>query len=450
MIGGGGAGLAAAVSAAERGVSVVLVEAASELGGTTARSLGSFTAAGTRLQSRAGVSDSSDDFAHDMAAFATGSLDRDAPDLRAVLAAEAAPTLAWLEGMGVAFAGPFPEPPHRVPRMHNVVPNSRAYIRQLHREATRLHVRIHLAHRVVELIRAEDGGIAGAIIEGEDRRSILALRATILATGDFSANADMRSSWFTREQAAAAPVSPTSRGDGFTLADAVGAGVVNMKVVRGPQLRLPAPPRPPWTERVPLWAPLTRLAAWIVNRAPRFVLRRLAKHQLIAQMSPSHDLFTAGAILVNTDGKRFCDETVGTGSLSLERDGVGHVIFDGSIAAMFNRPPNFISTAPGVAYTYFDDYRRGRPDLVSTANSTAELARQLGLPAEALEGAVRSSPRGLSAPFHALGPVRSMLTTTEGALTVDRHARVLDRKGVPIRRLYAVGALGQGGMVLDE
>jgi len=41
-----------------------------------------------------------------------------------------------------------------------------------------------------------------------------------------------------------------------------------------------------------------------------------------------------------------------------------------------------------------------------------------------------------------------MLTVTEGGLAVDEQTRVLDSLGIPIENLYAVGGVGQGGMLL--
>src|SRR3546814_14305239 len=93
-----------------------------------------------------------------MASFPGVTPDRDAPKLRAILAAEAATALEWLNKMGVPFVGPFPEPPHRVPRMHNVVPDSRMYIACLERAARKLGVRIQLSTEVEDLLCDDAGG----------------------------------------------------------------------------------------------------------------------------------------------------------------------------------------------------------------------------------------------------------------------------------------------------
>src|SRR5271169_5279763 len=77
VIGGGGSGLAAAVTAAETGCRVTLVEKQAELGGTTGRSVGSITASATRLQRAAGIVDSPDRHFEDIALFAGDLAPRD-------------------------------------------------------------------------------------------------------------------------------------------------------------------------------------------------------------------------------------------------------------------------------------------------------------------------------------------------------------------------------------
>ena len=57
IVGGGGSGLAAAVSAAEHGLEVVVLEKLPVLGGTTGIAVGSLTANRTSLQDRAMIED---------------------------------------------------------------------------------------------------------------------------------------------------------------------------------------------------------------------------------------------------------------------------------------------------------------------------------------------------------------------------------------------------------
>ena len=124
IVGGGGSGLAAAIEARAAGASVALVEKNAKLGGSTSWSVGSVTATGTPHQYRKGIIDMPEDHWRDMAEF-NGDLDaRDNPALRRVLADAMPSTFRWLLSHGIRFYGPMPEPPHRKPRMHNVLPNS--------------------------------------------------------------------------------------------------------------------------------------------------------------------------------------------------------------------------------------------------------------------------------------------------------------------------------------
>jgi fumarate reductase flavoprotein subunit len=60
----------------------------------------------------------------------------------------------------------------------------------------------------------------------------------------------------------------------------------------------------------------------------------------------------------------------------------------------------------------------------------------------------RSLGSSANAEVVALGPVHAMLTTTEGSLAVDEACRVLDAQDRAVAGLYAVGCMGQGGMLL--
>ena len=131
VVGGGGSGLAAALEARATGRDVVLLEKNPQLGGSTAWSIGSVTASQTPHQAHKGIVDNPQDHWRDMAGF-NGDLDaRDNADLRRLLADEMPETFRWLLKHGIRFYGPMPEPPHTKPRMHNVLPNSRAFITHL-------------------------------------------------------------------------------------------------------------------------------------------------------------------------------------------------------------------------------------------------------------------------------------------------------------------------------
>jgi len=139
VVGGGGSGLAAAVSAAEHGANVLLCEKHAELGGATGIAVGSLTANRTRIQGNADIQDSLDEHAEDAGLFATPDIEAcNNSEMRRWFLSHSADTLHWLMNMGLNFYGPNPEPPNRVPRMHNVVPGAKAYITVLQARLVKL------------------------------------------------------------------------------------------------------------------------------------------------------------------------------------------------------------------------------------------------------------------------------------------------------------------------
>ena len=162
VIGGGGSGLTAAISAATSGAQAVVLEKCAKPGGSTGMSVGSFTAANTAYQYRAGVNDSTELFVEDMKVANGADEARENTALRRVLAENAGATLEWLSSIGVQFLGPTPEPPYEKPRMHNVLPNSGAYVTALLREARRRGVEVVTGARVDRLLRNAGGEVIGA------------------------------------------------------------------------------------------------------------------------------------------------------------------------------------------------------------------------------------------------------------------------------------------------
>lgn len=448
VVGGGAAGLTAAVTAAQRGMRTVLLERRDTLGGSTALAIGSFTAAGTSWQKAKGIEDTPEAMLEDMAIVPGVVPSADAPHLRAILAAESAPALAWLAGLGVPFVGPFPEAPHRVPRMHNVVPDSRMYIACLGRAARKAGVDIRLSAAVEGLID-EGGRVTGvtANVAGV-RREIRASRGIILAAGDFSGNAAMRKAYLRPVAAASVPANPESTGDGHRLAMAVGAATRAMDISTGPKLRFRSTRARGLLAMLPLWPPLMRGLAAVAQRLPAGALRPFVKSLLVVHMQPSPKLFADGAILVNLRGERFCNEVTSPLDLAFQPEASGYIIFDQAIAERYSAYPNFVSTAPGVGYAYMPDYERARPDLAHRAADPAELARLIGADPNALEQTIATTQVPFGRPLRALGPVVSTVTVTEGSLAVNTRLQVLRENGEPIPGLFAAGGVAQGGMRL--
>ncbi len=451
VVGGGGAGLAAAIEARESGRSVLLLEKNPQLGGSTAWSIGSVTSTGTPHQKKRGIVDTPQDHWADMPGFA-GELDaRDNADLRRILCDEIPATFQWLLDSGVRFMGPMPEPPHRQPRMHNVLPNSRSFIYHLSRRARRAGVEIRTAMRVTALVQ-QGHIVTGVDAEGDSGLMRYTARGgVVLAAGDFTNGPEFKARFMGPQEAKVEGVNVTATGDGQRLAEALGARIVNGDLALGPEIRFIAPATETFVRRLPPWRWLAAFMQWSLDHLPQAILRPFMMKFLTTALAPSTTLFEQGAILVNRRGERFGSELDKPAwRLPDQPDKVGYIVIDAALAQQFSAWPHFISTAPGIAYAYIPDYRRNRPDVYAEAATLDELAGKLGMQATALaHSAASGGVRPLGAgPYVALGPVRAVFVHSEGGLAVDQRHRVLGADGQPVAGLYAAGSTGQGGLLL--
>jgi fumarate reductase flavoprotein subunit len=445
VVGGGGAGLAAAIEARVAGATVVLLEKNDKLGGSTAWSVGSITTSDSPHQRRVGVFDTPDDHFRDMPLFAGDIAERDNDELRRILCDDVPDAFRWLLSLGVRFFGPMPEPPHRQPRMHNVLPNSGSFIHHLQKRARNIGVQIRTGMRAHKLIT--DGRAVHGV--EADKAQFRAMQAVILSAGDFTNDPELKARYMGEREAKVEAVNETATGDGQKMALELGARVVNGDLALGPEIRFMAPPNKTLLQRLPPWPVLASTMAWSMAHIPMSLLRPFIMSFVTTALAPSLELFRYGAILVNRHGKRFCDENDQPAYALAEQPGKqGYIVMDGAIAEQFSKWPHFVSTAPGVAYAYIPDYRRNRPDVFKQADDLAQLAADLDLEPAVLEEAVSGATGFDQPPYVALGPVRSVFVHNEGGLAVDDHHRVLRDDNQPIPGLYAVGSTGQGGLLL--
>jgi len=461
VVGGGGSGLAAGIEAASLNRSVAVLEKGERLGGTTGRSIGSISATNTPHQYRAGILDSPEDHLADLDRFNAKFGLPGRPDFSRLLVENAPSTVRWLMDMGVTFFGPMKELPHRKPRMHNVLPNSGAYIFHLSRRARRLGVALHTATPARELI-CENGRVVG--VRADSPEGPVAFRArggVVLASGDYSSDRDMKAQYIDETVASFPGVNPTNTGDGHRMALAVGARIVNGHLYHA-GIRFPAPP-PKWITRLPPRRPFT----WAMNAAlqhlPGWLLRPFLMAFLTTVLVPSPKLFQEGGILVNRNGERFTDELGAIdGPLAGQPERQAYILLDAHHIAKFTGWPWYVSTVPGFAYASIADYRRNRRDMVFEGATLADLAGRIGVAAVALErtvaaynagevagGPLRDRRRPLGpGPFIAMGPVMTRVNFIDGGLAVDGILRVLGVDGTPIPGLYAAGLTGLGGALL--
>jgi fumarate reductase flavoprotein subunit len=432
VIGGGGAGLAAANMAGEAGARVLLVEAADRLGGSTSLSGGVFYAAGTRVQAAAGITDSPD--AMFLAAMALNQ-NRMQPALLRRYCEEGSEALHWLMDKGVEFpveqlsAQGAQAEISGVLRCHHPVGHGAAITAALEASLQRHDVDVALRTRVRELVM-EDGRVLG--IKASDEPVTAA--AVVIASGGFGANRALVDRYFPlagRHGDATWYIgSDHSVGDGLELGVGVGAALGGFNT--GLLLVTPC-------------------------------------------MQKVIDLPPAWMMLVNRDGRRFMDETIGYGAMSgvvdAQPGGECYGIFD---AATFNDPPSDPRFAAeirsGMMTTQWT--ADALPEALATGrivkgDTIEALAERMGIRADALRYAVELQNRDAGAgcdtlflkdsaflrpigdgPYYGVVFRSAVLCFTSAGLRIDRDARVLHESGRPIAGLFAAGETTSG--VLGE
>lgn len=470
VIGGGGAGLAAAVSAAEAGAQVIVAEKCNRLGGTSGLSIGSITACCTSYQVHQGIVDSPEALFEDMKKF-NGEFDPyDNKELCWVLIREGAQTIEWLRSHGLEFFGPSLEPPHRVPRMHNVIPNAWSSTLLLKRAALQKGVRFFLNTSGRKLIQV-GGRITGVLLDQTKKRSSIRVRArrgVILASGDYSGSYVLKERYLSADLAKVPAYNPECQGEGHVMGMEVGGRLVNMSIFNKPDVRFVPAPRKLWNELLPSHPLLIKLYAIGSRLLPRRTFVRLASHILTTRGAPDEGLYRAGAILVNNRGERFTNELKNPSfPVSQQPEGEAYIVFDSRLARKFSAWPYFVSTAAGIAYAYIQDYERDVPDIISKGDSLEEAAKIHPKPETLIQAVKRynrfveigkdvdfqRSPLGegiLKPPFYVMGPAVGYIGITRGGLDINTQFQVLDQSGKIIPGLFAGGRTAGGLMIMGH
>ena len=468
VVGGGGAALAAASAARAAGAEVILLEKNPQLGGSTAWSVGSVTATQTPHQRRAGIVDNPQDHLEDLKLFSAAlKLEhRDNFALGRVLCDHSPAMFEWLLSTGLEFIGPFPEPPHRQPRMHNVLPNSRAFPWLIGRHCRKQGVDIRLNTEAQRLIM-HNGRAQGVEAREPDgsTREYIARKGVVLAAGDYSGGRELKARYSSELIANVDAVNITNTGDGIRMGLENGGTVINGDYIRGPILRFVPPMHTTFEQSLPPLPAITKLLHWGFDHLPKRILRPVLMNYLTTALSPEKSLYEHGAILVDKDGVRFGDERDQPArNAALRPDGLAWMIFDSTVADKYQQWPHFVSTAPSVGYAYLEDYRRTRQDIFHCANTPGELAVSMKLPRAAFEKSLADYNAGTShadspargqrpaivkPPFYALGPAKAYIIFTNGGLKVTLNLEVIGKNDQIIPGLYAAGANGQSGMLLE-
>ncbi len=439
IIGAGTAGLPAAIFAARRGRSVLLIDAAEDIGGTLHLANGQVSAAGSRTQLAKGIVDSPDRHFEDCMTLSRGKAD---PAIVRRTVDEAPATINWLLDAGLTPLADHPvtgdspgRPAYTTPRYLWAKDEGRAILevvrRELAAELPQGRITLLLKTRVSALLTGRDGAVSGVRVSGPAGSRDLTGGKVLITTGGYAMNPAMFAE-LTGCPAYASGSWPQALGQGLTLATDVGG------YLRGQDLH-----------RAGTGSILTRDA---------FPARVYARVDTTPQRRLPWELW------VNDRGRRFVRED--EPSTYLREQALAsqpalryRIIFDDAILRA--SPPMIPGWSREKLQSHF-----GTHPMFRSAASLEALAADCGLDAAALRATVQRynsavdgggdefgrehRPRRIeTGPFYAITHLGHSATSSAGVV-VDPQLRVLRKSGAVVANLYAAGeVLGSGATLGD-
>lgn len=453
VVGAGGAGLAAAISAATNGASVIVLEKTSGVGGNTMRSGGWYNSVDPERQKNLEMSaaqkktvedllamEPHDDYVarlqgtlqeewdaykaeeagylfdtvtlHALQTYDGGDYLAD-PELIMAFANEAPVTLAWLESFGMETnptvtmcVGALWQ------RSHSVIGNTNigyGYVKAMQDKAQELDIEILLNTTAKELIVDEAGSVVGLRGVGDDgtEYEVSAAKGVILATGGFGGDLNAVRKYRPDIPETIRTTSVWScTGDGIWMAQAVGAAVVDMDLIQ-----------------------LYPLASAVDGSTG------------YAMVGPTT------AMYVNPKGERYVNENERRDVLAaaaFDQGGVIYCISD-STAANNTRDINVVEYAVEQGAAYKADTLEGLAeqlgmDPATLVDTVAKFNSYVDNESDPDFGRTIYGPniKVETAPFYA-SPRSPSVHHTMGGLKIDTQTHVIDVDGQIIPGLYAAG-----------
>ncbi len=415
VIGAGGDGFAAAITAANEGKNVVLMDKMGVYGGDTALSGGEMAVPGNWIQVTQGVKDSPEELVSDML---VGGDNKGDPELVAIIANGALDSANWLTYEGgiswkhdlMQFGG------HNIKR--SIIPITHSGSEMTTKLTNRAEGIDNLVlidnTQATELVVDDKGTVTGVKVvnpmTGEEAE--VKCKAVVLTTGGFGSNVDMRKKYNPdMDEKILSTDSVAAQGDGIVMAEKVGADTIDMEYI----------------QTYPVCDPETGALLYVGDV-------RLENY----------------GILVNKEGDRFVQELdrrdVISNGIKNQTDGVAFLLFNQKAA-----------DATGLVETHADEYENSESrGVIVKADTLDEVAKAQGVDAEELKKTVEKWNKycadgkdpdfGYSAEMNTIedGPYYLMACKpavhyTMGGLHITPEAEVLDKNGKPIAALYAAG-----------
>jgi len=423
IVGSGFAGLSAAFEAAEKGLDVVVLEKMHTPGGNSRISDGGVAAPGTVLQEKHGIEDSPNLMMQDMLNAGKG---RNDPELVSIVCEGAKEAFEWTQSLGVEYEdrvdlfGGHSQPRSYVPKG---TLSGRPLLQALLKHLKRKSVRFYYQTYVEDLAVDNHNRVVGAhalhpyhFTKDIAMRKIFfeAHRGVVIASGGYGADNKLQASIDPKLESISTTNMPSATGELLRAAQAVGAGLRDMDCIQ--------------------------LAPWAspdeqgMGAAPVF---------------GDYIVLPYGVIVEKATGKRFVDELA-------DRDTVAKAILQ------LGEPAIGLADTNALNHGGISIDKALRKNVVRRFETLEDLAAHYGINADALKATIEETNEGIrngkdpfkvnlsnravpieTPPFYAMR-MWPKVHHTMGGLRIDKMARVLSDKLVPIEGLYAAGEAAAG------
>ena len=236
IAGAGGAGMTAAITAAQNGKSVVILEKGSVSGGNSSYATGGMNAADTHYQAEQGIEDSADLYYADTM---KGGHDINNPDLVRTLADNSSAAIDWLDSIGAPLSnvgqagGASAMRQHRPVNEEGKILSVGTYLVE-HLTETCGEVGVEIIYNAkVDRVLVDEGKAVGLHATGTDGNSItIKASSVVIATGGFGSNPDMITKYRPDLEGYVSTNAPTITGDLIPVLEEIGAAFVDLEQIQ--------------------------------------------------------------------------------------------------------------------------------------------------------------------------------------------------------------------------
>ncbi|QQX80995.1 flavocytochrome c [Shewanella sp. KX20019] len=408
VIGSGGAGFSAAVSAHDNGAKVILVEKEPLIGGNAKLAAGGMNAAWTDQQKAKGIEDSVESMVKDTM---KGGRNLNNPALVDVLASNSKGSVDWLTTMGADLTDIGRMGGASVNRSHRPTGGAGVgahVIQVLYDNAVKRDIDMRMNTRGIEILKDDQGNVKGLLVKGMYKGYYwIKADAVVLATGGFGKNNERVAKLDPKLKGFVSTNQPGATGDGLDVAANAGAAMQDLQYIQ-------AHPT------------LSVKGGVMVTEAVR----------------------GNGAILVNREGKRFVNEITTRDKAAaaiLEQTGkTAYLIFDDSVRKSLSKIDKYIGL--GVAPTADSLVKLGKLENIDGKALTETVARYNTLVTAGKDAdfARPNLPRALNEGNYYAIEVTPGVHHTMGGVMIDSKSEILNAKKQVIPGLYGAGEVTGG------